>query len=136
MTKTSNSRHSEPEEASWVEWATGMISAFLVIVMIAWVAWQAMTEEELEPKFKVSVTAKQAVEGGYRVNFDVENTATKTAAAVVVRGEILDGSNPVEAGDVTFDYVPAQSKSSGAILFSQDPGARTVSIRAIGYTDP
>ena len=136
MTTTTKQGPSETEEPTWLEWATGTISAMLVLGMISWVAWQAMTEEEQEPKFAIVVTDKSAVEGGYRVTFDVSNTATKTASAVVVRGEILDGSNPVESADVTFDYVPAGSKSSGAVLFSQDPGTRSLKIRAIGYTDP
>jgi uncharacterized protein (TIGR02588 family) len=136
MTTTTKQGTSEIKDPTWIEWATGMISAILVIVMIGWVAWQALTEEEQEPKFTVAVTEKGAVEGGYRVTFDVSNTATKTASAVVVRGEILDGSNSVESADVTFDYVPGGSKSSGAVLFSQDPGVRPLRIRAIGYTDP
>jgi uncharacterized protein (TIGR02588 family) len=53
-----------------------------------------------------------------------------------VRGEIVDGGNLVEDADITFDYVAAQSKSSGAILFSQDPGTREMRVRAVGYIDP
>ncbi|TDK31791.1 TIGR02588 family protein [Rhizobium deserti] len=136
MTTTTKQTTSETDDPTWIEWATGMISALLVIVMIGWVAWQSLTEEEQQPNFTVAVTEKGAVDGGYRVTFEVNNTATKTASAVVVRGEILDGSNPIESADVTFDYVAVRSKSSGAIIFSQDPGDRALRIRAIGYTDP
>lgn len=64
------------------------------------------------------------------------NVGEATAAGVVVRCEILDRGDPLEATDVTFDYVPAESKSTGVILFSQDPGDRGIRIRATGYTDP
>jgi uncharacterized protein (TIGR02588 family) len=136
MTTTANKRHREAKEPHWIEWATGMVSALVVIAMIAWVGYKAWTDADMEPEFTITITERRPVEGGYRVAFDIANKATVTAAAVAVRGEIVDGDNMVEDADVTFDYVPAQSKSSGAILFSQDPGAREVRVRAVGYTDP
>jgi uncharacterized protein (TIGR02588 family) len=136
MTTTANRRHREAKEPHWIEWATGMISALVVVAMIVWVGYKAWTDEDMQPEFSITITERRPVEGGYRVAFDIANKATVTAAAVTVHGEIVDGGTMVEDADVTFDYVPAQSKSSGAILFSQDPGAREVRIRAVGYTDP
>lgn len=136
MTTTANKRHSEAKEPHWIEWATGMVSALVVVAMIAWVGYKAWTDEDMQPEFSIAITERRPVEGGYRVAFEISNKATVTAAAVTVRGEIVDGDNVVEDAEVTFDYVPAQSKSSGAILFSQDPGAREVRVRAVGYTDP
>ena len=126
----------EPSEPHWIEWATGVVSALLVLLMIGWVGKEAWFETDMPPEFGIVITSTVPVEGGYRVEFDIANTARTTAAAVVVRGEILDGTDVVEDADVTFDYVPAQSKSSGAVLFSQDPAGRQVRIRAIAYTDP
>ncbi|CDZ26714.1 TIGR02588 family protein [Neorhizobium galegae bv. officinalis] len=136
MTTTANKRHTEAKEPHWIEWATGMVSALVVVATITWVAYQAWTQEKMRPDFSIAITERRQTEGGYRVAFDIANKATATAAAVTVRGEILDGGNIVEDADVTFDYVPAESKSSGAILFSQDPGARELRIRAVGYIDP
>ncbi len=136
MTTTAKNRHTEAREPRLIEWATGVVSAILVVAMIGWVGYEAWMDEDMPPEFSIAITARTQVEGGYRVEFDIANKATVTAAAVTVRGEILDGGNMVEDADVTFDYVPAESKSSGAILFSQDPGAREVRIRAVGYTDP
>lgn len=136
MTITARGRHTETQEPHWIEWATGVVSALVVLAMIAWVGWEALRKDGLPPEFSIAVTGRTPVEGGYRVEFEITNKATTTAAAVVVRGEILDGGDAIEDADVTFDYVPAESKSSGAMLFSRDPGAREVRIRAIGYTDP
>ncbi|CDZ46342.1 TIGR02588 family protein [Neorhizobium galegae] len=136
MTTTANKRHTEVKEPHWIEWATGMVSALVVVATIAWVAYQAWTHDDMQPEFSIAITERRQTEGGYRVAFDIANKATATAAAVTVRGEILDGGNIVEDADITFDYVPAESKSSGAILFSQDPGAREVRVRAVGYIDP
>ncbi|MEQ1406811.1 TIGR02588 family protein [Neorhizobium sp. Rsf11] len=136
MTITAHGRHTETQEPHWIEWATGMISALVVLAMITWVGWEALRKDGLPPEFSIAVTRRTLVEGGYRVEFEITNKATTTAAAVMVRGEILDGGEMIEDADVTFDYVPAESNASGAILFSQDPGAREVRVRAIGYTDP
>ncbi|CAN7673415.1 TIGR02588 family protein [Neorhizobium tomejilense] len=136
MTTTANKRHTEVKEPHWIEWATGMVSALVVVATIAWVAYQAWTHDDMQPELSIAITERRQTEGGYRVVFDIANKATATAAAVTVRGEILDGGNIVEDADITFDYVPAESKSSGAILFSQDPGTREVRVRAVGYIDP
>src|SRR3954467_4331231 len=122
MTNTIENRPSEAEDPSWIEWATGLVSALLVIVVIGWIAWEALTDEDKPPEFAISVTGRQAVQGGYRVTFDISNAASRTASAVVVRGEILEGGKAVEEAEVTFDYVPAQAKVKGAIFFSHDPG--------------
>ncbi|MEN3149011.1 TIGR02588 family protein [Neorhizobium sp. IRAMC:178] len=136
MTTTANKRHREVKEPHWIEWATGMISALVVVATIALVAYEAWTYADMQPEFSIAITERRQTEGGYRIAFDIANKATATAAAVTVRGEILDGSKIVEDADVTFDYVPAESKSSGAILFSQDPGVREIRVRAVGFIEP
>jgi uncharacterized protein (TIGR02588 family) len=136
MTNLTDKRPSEADNPSWVEWVTGLLSAVLVIGMIAWVAWEALTEEDRPPEFAVTVTERKMVEGGYRVSFEVANTAPQTASAVVVRGEILRDGQAVEEEDVTFDYVPARSKTKGAVFFSRDPGTDDIRVRTIGYATP
>jgi uncharacterized protein (TIGR02588 family) len=135
-TSSADKRPSETDEPSWVEWATGILSAILVVMLIGWIAWEALTAEDEAPKFAVAITERKPVEGGYRVTFEITNTAARTASAVTVRGEILESQNILEDAEVTFDYVPARSKSSGAMLFSKDPGQAEIRVRAVGYTEP
>lgn len=136
MTTTQDKSHSEADEPHWVEWATGIISAALVLLMIGWVGWEAVNADDRPPEFEVTVTGRAPVQGGYRVTFDITNKAERTASAVVVRGEILDQGKAIEDAEVTFDYVPAQSKASGAIFLSRDPGNGELRVRALGYTAP
>ena len=119
-----------------VEWATGIVSGIVVALMIGWVAWEALMATETPPVFAITMTDRSEVEGGYRVMFDIANTSSQTAAAVVVRGEIIEENRAVEDADVTFDYVPGASKASGTIFFSENPGTRSVRLRAVGYTEP
>jgi uncharacterized protein (TIGR02588 family) len=76
------------------------------------------------------------VKDGFRINFEIFNDGTSTAAAVQVRGELLQDGRPAETAEASFDYVPGQSSSRGGLLFTQDPQDREISIRAIGYTEP
>lgn len=125
----------EEKTPHWIEWVTGTISAALVLLMIGLISWEVFTQEEAAPDLSVSVTSHSAVENGHRVTFDIANKSTTTAADVTVRGEIISG-DVVEETEVTFDYVAAESRSSGALLFSSDPGAHELRIRVLGYTDP
>jgi len=76
------------------------------------------------------------VAGGFRVEFELFNDGSTTAAAVEVRGELMGGGAASEAAQVTFDYVPGKSSARGALLFAEDPAGRDIRIRAIGYTEP
>ena len=129
-------RHTEADDPHWMEWVTGLVSALLIATLIGYVGWNALTEELKPPEFAIEATGMERVTGGYRITFDIENRANSTAAAVIVRGELLQGEESVETVDVTFDYVPGESQSSGAILFTTDPGSARLTLRAVGYTDP
>lgn len=126
----------ESGKAHWIEWATGIASAFLVASLVLWIAYEAVAGEQKPPELVVHAIQVENVGSGYRVSFDIENLANTTAAAVVVRGELKDGDETVDDAEVTFDYVPAQSKSSGALLFERDPVELSMSLRPVSYTEP
>ena len=136
MTTTSKRRHTEAIQPHWLEWVTGTIAALLVLAMIAWVAKEAMLGEDTAPSFVVRQLSTTAVDGGHRVELEITNQGTTTAAAVVVRAEIANADGSADEAEVTFDYVPGNSRATGGVFFSQDPAGRDISLRAIGYTDP
>lgn len=136
MNSQNRQRHTEAENPHWMEWLTGLVSAALVATLIGYVGWNAATEKMVPPEFAIEATGMARVTGGYRITFDIENRANTTAAAVIVRGELKRGDESLETVDVTFDYVPGESQSSGAILFDTDPGSAQLTLRAIGYSDP
>jgi uncharacterized protein (TIGR02588 family) len=136
MSPSHHPHHTEADNPHWMEWLTGFVSAALIATLIGYVGWNALTERMEPPEFAIEATGMERMTGGYRITFDIENRANTTAAAVVVRGELVRGEESVETVDVTFDYVPGESQSSGAILFTTDPGSAQLTLRAIGYTDP
>lgn len=136
MTKSEQGRHRERQDPHWIEWLTGIVSALLVTAMLGWLTWEAFTRQATPPDLAVTLLTTEKTAAGHRVAFDIYNTATTTAAAVTVVGRLTDGNRVVEENEVTFDYVAAESKSAGAILFQNDPSGRTLEIHPAGYTDP
>lgn len=136
MTKTEKGRHEERHDPHWIEWLTGMVSAILITGMLGWVGWEAFTRDATPPDLSIQVLVSEKTASGHRITFDVSNAATTTAAAVTVIGRLMEGERMIEENHVIFDYVAAESKATGAILFQNDPSGRTVDIRAVGYTAP
>lgn len=136
MTRSEKGRHHERHDPHWVEWLTGILSAILVIGMLGWIGWETVTREATPPDLTVRVLTTERTTAGYRIAFDIYNTATTTAAAVTVVGRLADGGRVIEENHVIFDYVAAESKSAGALLFENDPAGRTLDIRPAGYTEP
>ncbi|OCP06333.1 MULTISPECIES: hypothetical protein [unclassified Ensifer] len=135
MAKSARSGSTDSGQAHWIEWLTGSLSAICVISLIGWVGFEAMTQNEAPPVLSVSIVSSEARPGGYIVIFEVENAADRTAADVVVRGEITNGSSVVETVEVTLDYVPMHSRTRGGLIFRNDPEGRS-RISATGFSEP
>ncbi len=136
MTKSFKNRHVESGKAHWVEWATRVVSFLLVLSMIGWIAMDALVRDDVPPSFELTVTRTAAAEGGFRLEFDILNQGTSTAAAVLVRADVVDEGQIVDTVEVTLDYVPGRSTASGGLFLLQDPAGQEVRLRALGYTDP
>lgn len=136
MTTTTKGRHTEGDKPHWVEWVTGINSAALVLFMASWIAVEAFTYTAEPPNLEVAQVSQNAAAGGYRVTFQISNSSNTTAAAVVVRGELRQNGEMLEESEVTFDYVPAQSLTRGAVFFTTDPSGLDLTLRPVGFTDP
>lgn len=134
MTVTRAGSHIEADDPHWIEWLVGSLSALIVTALIGWIGYQALTASTQAPDLTVKILTVTPASSGYRIDFEVENRAPTTAAAVVIRATAADG--PDAPVDLTFDYVPAQSRARGSVTF---PGARAAigfSLRPVGFTAP
>lgn len=136
MSPSHSRRHTEADDPHWLEWLTGLVSAGLVLALIGWLGWKALREVSEPPDLSVQVTDTEQAPRGFRVSFDVTNSANSTASSVTVRGELIREGLPIEAIEVMFDYVPAESAASGAMLFIHDPATAEMRLRATSFTDP
>jgi uncharacterized protein (TIGR02588 family) len=134
--KTSKASKTVDRDAHWIEWLTGAVCAVLVAGMIGWIGYEAVTGLEGRPELSTRIVHQEKAGDGQRVVFLIENTGARTGAGVVVEGQIRDGDTVLETSEVTFDYVPAHSSVSGAMLFQSPPDAGRLQIRPTGYSDP
>ncbi|ANK77094.1 TIGR02588 family protein [Ensifer adhaerens] len=135
MAKTPKPGSVENRRAHWIEWTTGAVSTILITALIGWISYQAATQADGPPDLSVTIVSSAGSAGGYLVMFDVNNAADRTAAAVVVRGEITDNDNVIETAEITLDYVPARSKARGGLIFRNDPAGRS-RVSATGFSEP
>lgn len=102
------------------EWVLGIAGALLALAVCGLLAFQAITRDG-EPALQLEVTGWQQGPGGYAVSVQVTNSGGRTAEAVEVSGEVIRGGTTVETGSVTIDYVPADSRRTATLVFSEDP---------------
>ncbi|QRY70728.1 TIGR02588 family protein (plasmid) [Ensifer sp. PDNC004] len=135
MAKSPKPGSVENRKAHWIEWATGAVSSLLVMTLVGWIAYEAATQDDGPPDLSVTIVNSVGRAGGYLVMFDVNNAADRTAAAVVVRGEITDQNTLIETVETTLDYVPARSTARGGLIFRNDPAGRS-RLFATGFSEP
>ncbi|MDS7594640.1 hypothetical protein [Agrobacterium tumefaciens] len=112
------------------------MSSLVVIGILAWVGYEAMTHDNNPPDLAIEVRQDDVTEAGHRVEFQVLNRSDRTAAAVTVRGEVIDAGTVLESVEVVLDYVPGHSKAGGAFIFITDTTNREIRIQPRGYADP
>jgi uncharacterized protein (TIGR02588 family) len=136
MTKTTPGKDIETNEPHWIEWVTGALSAAVVLIVIIWIAKDALTDRDVAPDLHGAVLQIDARSEGFQVLFEIQNSSSQTASQVTVRAELSDSSKPVEVAETIFDYVPGHSKSKGGIIFQNNPYGKAISIRATSFNEP
>ena len=136
MTKTTGEANFETGKPHWIEWVTGAVSAVVVLLVIIWIGKDALMDRDASPNLDASLVQVEARSDGFQVLFEVRNSSSRTASQVTVRGEVLENSKPLETAETVIDYVPGKSKAKAGLIFQNDPEGKTISIRAISFTDP
>lgn len=112
------------------EWIIGAASALGVLALVGYLAVTALAETDGPPVFEPKVNEIFASQGVWHARVTLRNSGDKTAADVVLEGAAGDGGT----SEITFDYVPAGSTRTGALLFETEPSDLKLSVRS--YTDP
>ncbi len=136
MTKISNDKNTEAVKPHWIEWATGAVSAVIVLGVIAWIGKDALLDRDRSPNLIGAVLQTEKRSDGFQVLFEIRNESSMTASQVTVHGEMRDQSSVVENVETVLDYVPGHSKAKGGLIFQQDPGGKTVTVRAAAFDEP
>ena len=119
-----------------IEWLLGALSAALVLAMIGFTLYRAISATTETPDLDVVVERIEAASGRFRVGFRVDNRGDATAATVKIEGQLKRGDETIETSETTLDYVPAHSTRRGGLLFNHDPSRFVVRLEARSYQEP
>lgn len=136
MTKTRSKPTVEDASPHWIEWLTGLVSAVIVLVVIAWIGKDALTDRDSSPDLQGVALQTERRSEGFQVLFEMRNRSSATAADVVVHGEIRTGDTVVETARTILDYVPGRSQAKGGLIFQSDPTDKTLTISASAFSEP
>ncbi|NBB14338.1 TIGR02588 family protein [Caulobacter sp. SLTY] len=124
------------DTTSVLEWIAGGIGLLLLLLVVGVIGREALFGDRSPPAVLVEQVGAQAVPGGYLVRIKVRNDGGRSAAQVVVEGELTRQGAEPETGEATFDYVPPGSSREGGLFFTADPAAGELALRAKGYVEP
>lgn len=112
------------------EWMIGAASAAGVLALVGYLVVTALAETGGPPVFEPRADEIFPSQGVWHARVTLRNSGDKTAADVVLQGAAGNG----ETSEITFDYVPAGSTRTGALLFEAEPSELKLLVRS--YTDP
>lgn len=125
------------EGRSLAEWVSFGVAAAILGVVAGLVAYLWWSAPGTDPVLAVAQTGAVRQAGGqYYVPFEVTNSGGLTAEAVVVRGELLVGGKAVEELEVEFSFLSGGEVEQGAFIFTRDPRAGELRLRAGSYSLP
>ena len=122
------------QRAAPLEWAAAAFGLLIFLGLFGAIFMEAARRDDaVTPQLAIESQRMVAAPSGTVVEFVVHNRSFRTAAAVVVEGQVEGQSAP---SHVTIDYVPAHSRVSAGLMFPGDIRGRRVEIRPVGYRRP
>lgn len=133
-TKDDEDEHSEANER--LEWVVASISSVIVVALLGFIGFEAVTKTGDTPDISFSIGDGTAMGSSYLVEVEVRNDGHVTVAGVDIEGVADLGGGESETGSVTLDYLPAESSTEVGLVFSQEVDPERVRLRVLGYRYP
>lgn len=131
-------RRRQPQPARpAVEWIAGALSCALVVALIAFLFYRAVSEDAPTPDLSVTIEGIEQAAGGTIVRIAVANSGDAAASAVTVHAARRDAPEGDAGRQIEFDYVAGHAVRRGAFVFPDAaiaPGDLEVEIG--GFVEP
>ncbi|MGY1827671.1 MULTISPECIES: hypothetical protein [unclassified Blastococcus] len=118
---------------SAAEYAAGGLGGVLVLLLIAFLGYQAVAVRESGPELAVEITAIEQAGPGYEVHVRVRNDGGTTAETVQLSGQLTRDGRQVEQASASVAYVPPESRREAVLVFSADPRDGELTVGPEGY---
>ena len=123
-------------EKNWLEWICFAISLLLVISLLGYLLYAAVTTGKSPPHIELQLGPPQERGGKFFIKVVAENRGEQTAEGVYVE-VLLKANGKEERGMFVIDRLPRQGIRRGIVTFETDPRrASSVEARALGYAEP
>jgi uncharacterized protein (TIGR02588 family) len=119
-----------------LEWVVGGFGAVLVGGAIAFLVFHSLVRDRTPPDVRVIAERVLELHDGYVVQFRAFNQGSSAAAQLTIEGELAGPDGSTKTSEAVLDYLPARSSREGGLIFSRDPRAGQLSLRAKGYAKP
>lgn len=120
-------------DTSAAEYVAGALGGVLVLLLVAFLAYQAVAVRDTGPDLAVEITAVEEVGTSYQVHLAVTNDGGTTAEAVHLSGSVSRRGERVEEASASIAYVPPESRRDAVLVFSTDPRDGELAVGADGF---
>lgn len=118
------------------EWIAAAIGALLTFGAIGFLAVDAIRDPGRPADIVVEIDTIAPVSGGWLVQVHAVNRGDEPAAGIEIEAELESGGPEPERSSFTIEFLPSGSVARGGFFFEEDPRARPLTLRALGYHHP
>lgn len=134
QSKSEKDEHNQANQRT--EWIVGLTSAAIVLALFGFILFEAVTKTGNTPDFHFEIERGVALSDGYALELTAHNDGHVTVAGVQIEAVADLGQGETETSTVTVDYLPAESGTELALVFSQEVDPEQVTLRVMGYSYP
>ncbi len=120
----------------WLEWALGAVSGLIVLALVAYLAFEGVTDARAVPDLEIAAAPPAAAPARPELRFTLSNRGGRAATAVAVSMTLREGTRVAGVSRLTVDQVPPRSTVTGAFLLPSDAAGLTPVLAVEGYLDP
>lgn len=126
----------EAARIPWSEWAVAAVGSVLVLGVILYMAYLALTEHGAPPDISLAIERVHPASGGYLAEIVAVNSGGTTAADVTIEAVMKHRGRDIESRQLMFDFLPMHSERTAGIVFERDPGEFQVELRVLSHREP
>lgn len=121
---------------NWLEWSVFAISTLLVVAVLGYLAFAAVTMGDSPALLVAEVGEEVQQSQGFVVPVTITNRGDETAEDVQIEVTLSQNGSEIERSEFSIAFVPRRSSGDGWVMFRQNPADGQLSAKVLGYAQP